>query len=227
MKIPPHHPWDVTEEEATAIQRLLHEKVKLTNGFDRIGLIAGADCSLTPDGESANAVVVVLTYPDLVTIERRVATREITFPYIPGLLSFREGPALEEAFAMIENDPDIILFDGHGIAHPRRMGIATQMGVILDKPTIGCAKNRLVGHYAEPGNEVGDSTLLLADGNELIGYAVRTRRYVKPVFISPGNKISFQSALEIALACTAGYRLPEPVRRAHNLSQAAKEPAEA
>jgi deoxyribonuclease V len=226
MKIPPHPPWDVSPDEAVAIQRLLREKVSLSDGFHDIKLIAGADTSFSLDGEIANAVVVVLTFPDLVTIERRYAAKPVTFPYVPGLLSFREGPALLEAFSLLENEPDLIFFDGHGIAHPRRLGIASHIGVILDKPSIGCAKSRLFGHYAEPANEVGAYTPLLAEGNELIGYAVRTRRQVRPIFISPGHKISFESALRISMECAGGYRLPEPVRRAHNFSQAVKQPEE-
>ncbi len=224
MYIPPHHPWDVTPEEAVAIQRLLREKVSLTDGFGEIRHVAGADISLSQDGETANACVVVLTFPELITVERRVATKPIEFPYVPGLLAFREGPALLEAFRMVETEPDIILFDGHGLAHPRRMGIASHIGVILDKPSIGCAKSRLIGRYAEPANEIGAHTPMLAEGNELVGYAVRTRRYVRPIFVSPGHKVSFQSSLRIALECSGGYRLPEPVRRAHNLSQAVKQP---
>lgn len=226
MKIPPHPPWDVSPDEAVAIQRMLRDRVSLNDEFDQIKLIAGADSSFSLDGEIVNAVVVVLTFPGLETIERRSVSRPVTFPYIPGLLSFREGPALLDTFAELENEPDLIFFDGHGIAHPRRLGIASHIGVILDKPSIGCAKSRLIGHYAEPGNEIGSYTPLLVEGNELVGYAVRTRRYVRPVFISPGHKISFQSALRLSLECTGGYKLPEPVRRAHNFSQVVKQPVD-
>jgi len=220
LKIPAAIPWNVSPEEALGIQKRLRERVILHDTFQKIEKVAGADVSLTEDGELAHAVVVVLSFPDLQTIEMQSAAVPVTFPYIPGLLAFREAPALLEAFRKVQVEPDIILFDGHGVAHPRRLGIASHMGVLLDRPSIGCAKSRLVGRYAEPSNEVGAYTPLLAEGNELIGYAVRTRRFVRPIFVSPGHRVSFGSALRIALQCCAGYRLPEPIRRAHNYSQA-------
>ncbi|HXX59098.1 MAG TPA: deoxyribonuclease V, partial [Dehalococcoidales bacterium] len=162
----------------------------------------------------ATAAVVVMTYPGLEEIEVSRENGAVTFPYVPGLLSFRKIPLLVEAFQKLKNIPDLVLVDGQGIAHPRRMGIATHLGILLELPTIGCAKSRLIGEYTEPGPEAGCHTNLM-DNNEIIGAVVRTRTNTKPVYVSIGHKIDLTSAIQLTLSCCAGYRIPEPTRRAH------------
>ncbi|MEO8397495.1 MAG: endonuclease V, partial [Chloroflexota bacterium] len=159
--------------------------------------------------------VVVLSFPDMQVIETSLATMPTPFPYIPGLLSFREGPVLEVAFGKLQAEPDVLIFDGMGRAHPRRIGIASHMGLWLQKPTIGCGKTLFVGKFVEPGNERGDFTDLV-DKGEVIGAALRTRPNVKPVFISVGHLADLPTSLKLVMACTSKYRLPDPIRAAHN-----------
>jgi deoxyribonuclease V len=147
-------------------------------------------------------------------IEERTVVERASFPYIPGLLSFREGPALLKIFESIQHIPDVVIFDGQGIAHPRGVGMASHMGLFLDMPTIGCAKTRLAGRYGEVGKEVGDYTDLVLD-DRIVGSVLRTKKKVKPIFISPGHKIGIRKSADIVLRCCRGYKLPEPIRRAH------------
>jgi deoxyribonuclease V len=177
--------------------------------------VAGIDVGIK-DG-LARAAVVVLTLPQLELIEQACAERPATFPYVPGLLSFREAPAILDALATLTHIPDVLIFDGQGYAHPRRMGIATHIGVLLDHPAIGCAKSRLCGTYQEPGLDRGSRTWL-RDGEETIGAVVRTRTRVKPVFVSVGHRVSLPTAIDTVLRCGGGYRLPEPTRRAHRVA---------
>jgi len=207
------HPWNVTPAEGKKIQEELRERVVLHDDFSRVDLIAGADLSLDKRSNMGFAGVIVYAFPDLDEVERRHARCKLTMPYIPGLLAFREAPALLRAFAKVEHEPDVIMFDGQGIAHPRGMGIATHMGMILDKPTIGCAKSRLIGSFEEPGPEVGDHSRLAQDG-KTIGVVLRTRRNVKPIFVSQGHKISLKTCVDITLQCSDGYRIPKPTREA-------------
>jgi len=174
--------------------------------------VAGADVSYYQNKMIAG--VIVFEFPNLKVIERQFFIFPINLPYIPGLLTFREGPSLLEAFKKIKITPDVILFDGQGIAHPRRMGIATHLGLFLDRPTIGCAKSRLSGEYTSVGEEKGDYALL-KEGEEILGAVLRTRRRVKPIFVSPGHKIDLPNSIEIILKCIVKYRLPVPVREAH------------
>jgi len=206
------HSWEVNPQEAIKIQKDLKSNISLKKSFSKINKIAGADVSYYQNKMIAG--VVIFEFPNLKTIERQSFISTVTFPYIPGLLTFREGPSLLAAFKKIKNDPDIILFDGQGIAHPRRMGIATHLGLFLDKPTIGCAKSKLSGKYTSVGEEKGDYTLL-KEGKEVLGAVLRTRRKVKPIFISPGYKIDLSDSIEITLKCIVKYRLPVPVREAH------------
>ena len=152
----------------------------------------------------------------LEVLEEQYTTGSLKFPYIPGLLTFREGPLLIEAFKKIKIELDVIIFDGQGIAHPKRLGLATHMGILLDKPTIGCAKSRLIGTYEEPEKGNG-SYNLLKDSGEVIGAVLRTKEDVSPVFISPGHRIDLKSSIEIVLKCLRNHRLPEPTRQAHLL----------
>jgi deoxyribonuclease V len=213
---PPIHPWDVTPAEARQIQEQVRRRVSRRNGreLQRIRYVAGVDCSLR-DG-MATAAMVVLPFDSLdKVIETVVVQRPLSFPYVPGLLTFRECPAILAAFAELSTQPDFILVDGQGIAHPRRIGIAAHLGVLLDKPTIGCAKSRLVGTHDEPHERAGYYTDLW-DKGELIGGVLRTRDGVAPLYVSIGHKVDLPTALDLTLQCCRGYRLPEPTRLAHH-----------
>ena len=221
MRFTQPHAWDVLPAEAREIQRDLASRVELADAItlDAIQTVAGVDNTYVKmDGETlAGAVVVALAFPDLEVIATSVAWQPVTFPYVPGLLSFREAPAVLAACANLTVEPDVVLFDGQGYAHPRRFGLASHLGVLLDRPSIGCAKSRLIGEYAEPPREFGAWTPLIADG-EVVGAAVRTRPRHKPLFISPGHKVSVQTAVTITLACCRGGSfLPEPTRLAHEI----------
>lgn len=216
MKIQQLHRWDVTYKEAVSIQQTLKEKLDLHDKAfpGHIATVAGADISYSKQSDLFFASAVLLAYPSMEVIEEICVTERAPFPYIPGLLSFREGPAILKAFERLQNVPDIVIFDGQGIAHPRGIGLASHMGLFLDIPSIGCAKKRLVGIHGEVGHKVGDYEDLLLD-DHVVGAAVRTKKKVKPVFISPGHKIGIRKALDVVLSCCRGYRLPEPVRQAH------------
>lgn len=211
------HEWNVTPTEAVALQKELARRVSRSNGLplDAIKTIAGVDASYKDQGF---AVIVVMTFPELEEIERVTAARESVFPYVPGLLSFREAPIVLDAFARLRIRPDLLMCDGQGIAHPRRLGLASHLGVYLDIPSIGCAKSRLTGKYEEPGPRMGDRSPLMSR-DETIGMVVRTKPRTNPLFVSIGNKIDLPTAVEIVLACLRGYRLPEPTRIADKLSR--------
>ena len=206
------HSWEVNPKVAIQIQQELKEKIQLKKSFNRIKRIAGADVSYFKNEMIAGAII--FEFPTLKTIEKQSFVSPVNFPYIPGLLTFREGPSLLSAFKKIKTEPDIILFDGQGIAHPRRMGIATHLGLFLNKPTIGCAKSRLCGRYSNVGEKKGEYALL-KENNEILGAVLRTREKVKPIFVSPGYKIDLVNSIDIVLKCSVKYRLPLPVREAH------------
>ena len=216
MQINHLHNWDITYKEAVKIQENLKEELILDDRKfpGKLRNVAGADISYSKHDDMFFSAVVVLSYPAMEFIEEVSFAEKAPFPYIPGLLSFREGPALLKSFEKLRLAPDCVIFDGQGIAHPRGIGLASHMGLFLDIPTIGCAKKRLVGVHDEVGPEAGDFANLSIDGR-VVGAALRTRKKVKPVFISPGHKISLRKAIQIALSCCRGYRLTEPVRRAH------------
>jgi deoxyribonuclease V len=180
---------------------------------DRIRLIAGADMAFDKRRGLAFASVVVMSFPELAVVEQADAVVPLTFPYVPGLLSFREGPGLLAAFEKIASAPDAVIFDGQGIAHPRRLGLATHVGLWLGIPSVGCAKSRLCGEHEEPGRRKGDAVPLM-DGGEQIGVVLRTRTDVKPVFVSPGHLADLESSARLVLECCPRYRLPEPTRLA-------------
>ena len=207
------HSWDVTPEEARRFQNELRTQVIGTDRFGKINTVAGADIGFKKD--IARASVVVLSVPELQVVESVVTESPVRFPYVPGLLSFREIPPLLTAFTQLQTEPDLVIVDGQGIAHPRRFGLASHLGLVLDKPTIGCAKSRLWGRYEEPESEQGSYTYLM-DKDEVIGAVVRTRTNVQVVYISIGHRISLDSARTWTLACCRGYRLPETTRYAHN-----------
>jgi deoxyribonuclease V len=219
MRFTQLHPWHVSPAAARAIQADLAGRVTLTDAItiDEIATVAGVDNTyIKKDGETtACAAIVVLAFPALEVIETAVAWQPVTFPYVPGLLSFREAPAVLAAGAGLTAEPDVLLFDGQGYAHPRRLGLASHLGLILDRPAIGCAKSRLVGHYEEPERRFAAQTPLI-DRGEVVGAALRTRPRHKPLFVSPGHKLSVETAVAITLACCRdGAFLPEPTRLAH------------
>lgn len=214
MKISPLHSWNVTPGEAVALQRELAGLVDSQSSLTRCELIAGADISYNKFSSTIYAGVVVFCLSDETVVERQGMIGEATFPYVPGLLSFREVPILLEVFARLKTDPDLIIMDGQGYAHPRRFGLACHAGLWLNRPCLGCAKSRLIGEHREPGHRAGSAVRLL-DAGEVIGKVVRTRDGVNPVYVSVGHKIDLESAVRLVLRACRGYRLPEPTRLAH------------
>ena len=213
MKILDLHPWNVSGREAIQIQRGLAAKVSLKNDFEGPNLIAGADIAIDEGRNEAVAGVIVFSFPDMKEVERSSARRKIQFPYVPGLLSFREAPALLAAIEKLQCEPDIFMFDGQGIAHPRGLGLASHLGLALDKAAIGCAKSVLVGEFQGPGQKKGSrSPLVYKEKN--VGFALRSRDGVKPVFVSPGHKIDLESSVRLVLRCCDGVRIPKPTRAA-------------
>ena len=215
MKIVCPHPWNVSPAEAMEIQRQLRSKVSKERSFGEVHTVAGVDVGFK--GEVAKAAVVVLSYPELQPLDYSVAELPVEFPYIPGLLSFREGPSVLAALEKLATEPDLFIFDAQGLAHPRRMGLASHIGIIIDRPSIGCAKSRLCGTHHEPGPERG-SYVHLYDGDEVIGAVVRTRTGVKPLYVSIGHRIDLESAIEYVLGCCRNHRLPETTRYAHRVA---------
>jgi len=214
------HPWDISTQEAVQLQETLHAKVVVQPlPEEEITSLAGVDASF--GGQVIYAAAVLLDYPTQEPLEQVTVQSALTFPYKPGLLSFREAPAVLQALGQLHTQPDVLIVDGHGAAHPRRFGLACHLGVLLDIPTIGCAKSILVGEHAPLGEVVGSTAELLED-DEAIGLAVRTRLNVKPVYVSIGHRIDLDSARRIVLACTRGCRLPEPSRLAHKMAAQAK-----
>jgi deoxyribonuclease V len=211
---PLSHPWDVTPRDAVAIQNRLRDFVALTWAHPHVSRVGGLDCSYARGADQGYAVVMVMDWPQLDEIEVAWAMGPISFPYIPGLLTFREAPLLLEAWKKLRHHPDLIFVDGQGIAHPRCMGLAAHIGILLDIPTIGCAKTPLVGGDPFVGNTRGDAAPLVHQGRQ-VGAALRTRTGVKPLYCSPGHRIDLKIALQWVLAACRGYRLPEPLRRAH------------
>ncbi len=206
------HSWDVSTNEAKQIQNELCKQVVRVDRFEEIKTVAGVDIGIRDD--IALASVVVLNFPDLQIVDGVVAESHVRFPYIPGYLSFREIPPLLVAFARLQTEPDLVIVDGQGIAHPRQFGLASHLGLVLNKPTIGCAKSRLCGQYTEPDREKGSYSPLF-DKDEIIGTVLRTRTNVSVVFVSIGHNISLDTARELTLVCCTRYRLPETTRYAH------------
>ena len=216
MKVRNLHSWNVSYKRAVAIQQNLRDKLILRASGKRFRLVAGADISYAKKSDQFFGAVVVLSLPDLEMVDQATAFGRVTFPYIPGLLSFREAPILLKAFEKLETTPDLAVFDGQGTAHPRGLGLACHLGLALDVPSIGCAKSRLCGEHDEVGKKPGSHVPLRLNG-KTIGAVVLTREKVKPIFVSPGHRMGIRSAVSWALRCGAGYRVPEPTRRAHHL----------
>jgi len=215
MRVSAVHRWDLTPKEAIQVQRDLLPRVVAHNRLEEVRAVAGVDVSVKAD--RARAAIVVLAFPSLEPVEAITAELPVRFPYVPGLLTFREGPAILAALRKLRSEPDLFLFDGQGLAHPRRLGIATHLGVVMDRPSIGCAKSRLCGTHEEVGPAVGHYAMLF-DADEVIGAVLRTRACVRPVYVSVGHKVDLVSAIHFTLLCGAGYRLPEPVRWAHRVA---------
>lgn len=209
------HYDSLSPSEAIAIQNNLRQQILLKPLSKPVTTIAGSDISFNKFSTTVYAGIVVMKFPSLQVIETFSVIDEINFPYVPGLLAFREVPALVKAWEGLKTKPDVLVLDGHGISHPRRMGIATHFGVLMQTPTLGCAKSLLTGKYSEPANEPGSTTDLIHQ-NEVVAKVLRTKRNVKPVFVSPGNLITQDECLQLMLQCVRGYRIPEPTRLAHH-----------
>ena len=208
------HPWDVSYREAIRIQEKLRNNISLIDSSRKVSSIAGADVSYSKRGEEGIAAVVVLSYPDLDLLDETYVKGKVSFPYIPGLLSFREAPLLIQVFQRLQRPPDVVLYDGQGIAHPRSFGLASHMGLLLELPSIGCAKKKLVGDFGNVGPQSGSTTPLKL-GGRIVGAVIRTRKGVRPVFVSPGHRIDLETSIQLVLETSRGFRLPEPLRRAH------------
>lgn len=240
MKALSLHRWNVTPAEAREIQLQLRLRLELRDRLpDMIRFVAGADCAFRlPERRSwengsgrAIAGVIVYSYPDLIEVERIAIETELSFPYVPGLLSFREIPALLQAFAKIRSHPDVIFVDGHGYSHPRRLGIASHLGLVLDCSTVGCAKSILIGDCDDPAKDAGSWSPLLAPAEkqpakhhsrEIIGAALRTRDAVRPIYVSIGHRVSLSRAIELVRSVSDGFRIPRPTRETDHLVGAAK-----
>jgi deoxyribonuclease V len=218
------HDWDLTPQEAIRIQTEFRNHLVLRWDGRVVDTIGGVDVSIK--GEFTQAAIVVLRFPDLAPFEAALGETPLVFPYIPGLLAFREGPAILAAWHKLQNKPDLLMFDGQGIAHPRGVGIASHMGLWLERPTIGVAKSRLYGLHAEVGPKRGDRADLLDKNTNVIGAVVRTREKTNPLYISPGHLMDVEHAVEFAMACCTAYRLPEPTRWAHKIAGGEKLPGE-
>jgi deoxyribonuclease V len=216
------HGWEMTPREAVELQKSMRERVRVQPHTGRkIETVAGADISFNKFSPVIYAGIVVLRLPSLEVVEEVGVVSETQFPYVPGLLSFREAPSVLEAWSKLKSEPDAVMFDGQGIAHPRRVGIASHVGLFLNRPTLGCAKSVLVGRHAELAEERGSWQPLVDPKNdETVGAALRTKTRVQPIYVSPGHLIDLAGAIELTLRADGGYRQPEPTRRAHHLVNA-------
>lgn len=213
------HEWKLSPREAVELQKSLRERVRVVPLEKGIETVAGADISFNKFEPTVYAGIVVVRVPSMEVLEEVGVVSETRFPYVPGLLSFREAPSVLEAWAKLKTEPDAVMFDGQGLAHPRRIGIASHVGLLLNRPTLGCAKSVLVGKYEEPQEERGSWTPLV-DKGETVGAALRTKTRVQPIFVSPGHLIDLAGAIELTMHSDGGYRQPEPTRLAHHLVNA-------
>lgn len=214
------HDWtNITPAEAVALQQQLRSQIRIEPLTKPVETIAGCDISFNKFEETVYAGIVVLNLETMETVEESGVVSTATFPYVPGLLSFREIPSLLEAWAKLKTEPDVVMFDGHGTAHPRRIGIASHGGLFLNRPAFGCGKSVLVGKYDEPAPERGSWSPMI-HYRDVVGAALRTKNNVNPVYVSPGHLIDLETAINLTLRCDGGYRIPEPTRRAHNLVNA-------
>ncbi|GAB4350355.1 MAG: deoxyribonuclease V [Gammaproteobacteria bacterium] len=220
MHNPPEHPWDVSPAEGIAIQKALRPLVVCDDRLGEIRHVAGVDIGFPQGRGVTRAAVAVLDYPGLELADHAVVEIPTRFPYVPGLLSFREIPAVLEALSRLEIQPDLLLCDGQGIAHPRRLGIASHLGLVVDTPSIGVAKSRLIGHHTPLPDKRG-AWVPLVDEGETVGAVLRTRKGVKPLYVSPGHRVSLPTSVKWVMRCTTRFRLPETTRKAHHLASAA------
>jgi deoxyribonuclease V len=221
------HPWNVTPSEALAIQHKLREKIRIEPlDLSKVRLVAGADISYNRFSDIAHAAFVVIDIKTLRVVGTSAAVHRLSFPYIPGLLTFREGGPLLEAWKALKIEPDVVVFDGQGIAHPRGLGIAAHLGLFIDRPTIGCGKSLLCGTYENLGFEAGSTSPLMYKGKQ-IGAALRTRPGIQPVYVSVGNRIDLKASVAILRKCVTKYRIPEPTRQAHLLANELRRAANA
>jgi deoxyribonuclease V len=221
MEIPNIHPWPGDQNEAVDIQHRLQERILITGSLDNIKLIAGVETAFDHTSNMLFSAVCLFTWPGMEEYERATAAAQARFPYIRGLHAFREGPVILRAFSHLNPSPDLIMFAGHGLAHPRRIGLASHLGLILDIPSLGCARKKLVGQHDELDQNKGASAPLIVDNDE-VGRVYRTRDKVKPVFISPGHRCGLEEAVRVVVGCVGDYRIPEPMRAAHRLANRLK-----
>jgi deoxyribonuclease V len=221
MQVRKLHPWRVSRERAIEIQMILKSQIRLEKPRGPIRYVAGADVASSKRTDAVWAGVAVLSYPELEVLEEKWVKGESYFPYVPGLLSFREIPVLLQVMEQLETDPDVILCDGQGIAHPRGFGLACHLGLVVEKPSIGCAKSRLVGQFSEVGEDKGCYADLWHE-KRVIGAVARTRSGVKPMFVSPGHRVTLEASLRVVFGCCKKYRVPEPIRLAHALVSGAR-----
>ena len=215
MKLP--HSWKVSLEEAIQIQETLKSRIVLKKTFSKIKTVGGGDVAYSKDGNLLFGAIVVLSFPHMEILDTATSDGKVPFPYIPTLLSFREGPILAKIFQKLKIKPDIMIYDGQGIAHPRGMGLASHMGLWFDLPSIGCAKTPLLGKFIPPGPSSGSLEWIRRDGKK-VGAVLRTKENVKPLFVSPGHRIDLSTSIQIILESCRGFRKPEPLRKAHQAS---------
>lgn len=218
MSFPTPDPWPETAADAVVVQKALRDRIRIVNDFGKLEIVAGVDVSYNLQNKLSRAVVVLMRLNDLKPIAHAVEYLPTTFPYVPGFLSFREIPVVLKALNALPQSPDILMVDGQGVAHPRRLGIAAHLGLLTDLPSIGVAKSRLTGKYTEPGAHKGDHTLLM-DKQEQIGTVLRSKDNTNVLFISPGHRVDHDTALGLTLRCLTKYRLPEPTRLADKISK--------
>ena len=216
----PLHPWTVSVQEAILIQEALKDRIILKKTFSKVNTIGGADAAYSKNGNFVFGAIVVLSFPGMEVVDTATADGRIPFPYLPGLLSFREGPILAKTFQKLKRKPDVMVYDGQGIAHPSRMGLASHMGLWLDLPSIGCAKTSLLDEFISPGTSKGSIEWIRRKGKKL-GAVLRTKDGVKPLFVSPGHRIDFSTSNQLILESCRGFRIPEPLRKAHQLAERA------
>jgi len=214
----PLHSWNVSVEEAVRIQESLKDKIVLRKGVSKFETIGGADVAYSKNGNRLFGAIAVLSLPKMEVIDMATADGEIPFPYITGLLSFREGPILIKTFQKLRIRPDVMIFDGQGVAHPRRMGLASHLGLWLDLPSIGCAKTPLLNPFVNPGPLKGSFEWIRHERKK-VGAVLRTKEKVKPLFVSPGHRIDLLTSIRLILDTCRGFRIPEPLRKAHQLSR--------
>lgn len=226
MKIKNLHLWDLSPEEGICLQKKLANKIVEKYSGDPPEIVAGADIGFEKNASEAIAGIVLLRFPSLEVIRRYTLKAPVRFPYVPGLLSFREGPILLQLFKKVSPAPHLVFFDGHGLSHPRKLGLASHLGLFLNCPTVGCAKSKLTGLYIEPDAIKGSTSDLLDDEGRVLGAVVRTREKCKPIYVSVGHLIDLPYAIQLTLQCTTRYRIPEPTRLAHNLVNETKRKSE-